>query len=132
VTAAFRKVGGPPGGGYGIIVRDQGPGPRDGIEQGGWYYVLAAGDRGEVGVWRREGERWVDLFPWTPSEAVRPGGEPNELTARAIGRNLAFFVNGVQVAGLADVVLAEGSVGLFAGGDLNEVLIERFAVQVPH
>src|SRR5207248_8147114 len=33
VTASFRKVGGPPGGGYGIIVRDQWPGPRDGRSQ---------------------------------------------------------------------------------------------------
>ena len=34
VTASFRKVGGPPGGGYGIIVHDQGPGPRDGLMTG--------------------------------------------------------------------------------------------------
>src|SRR5207248_6347733 len=35
VSGRFRKVGGPPGGGFGLIVRDQGPPPRDGKNQGG-------------------------------------------------------------------------------------------------
>ena len=130
-TATFRKVGGPPGGGYGLIVRDRGPGPRDGVEQGGRYYVLEAGDRGEVGVWRREGDRWVDLLPWTPSEAVRPGGAANELTARAQGARLTLLVNGVEVAGVEDAALPEGGVGIFVGGDLNEVAVDRFVVELP-
>jgi len=54
VTATFHKADGPPGGGYGIIVRDQGPGSRDGLNQGGHYYVLEVGDSGEVGIWRRD------------------------------------------------------------------------------
>lgn len=73
VTAQFRKVGGPPGGGYGIIVRNTGPAPLDGRNQGGRYYMLEAGDQREFGVWRRDDDRWIDLVPWTPSPAVRPG-----------------------------------------------------------
>src|SRR5437588_481812 len=33
VTGVFHKVGGPPGGGYGLILRDQNPGARDGRNQ---------------------------------------------------------------------------------------------------
>ncbi len=84
----------------------------------------------KLGIWRREGDRWVDLVPWTPSAAVRPGDAPNELTVRAIGPRLTFVVNGTEVAAV-DATAAEGSVGLFAGGDGNEVAVERFAVQVP-
>ena len=131
VTATFRQVGGPPGGGYGLIVRDQGPGPRDGINQAGWYYVLEVGDRGEVGIWRREGDQWIDILPWMPSEAVRPGGATNELTVRAIGQQVTLLVNGVEVANREDPTPVEGGVGVFAGGDLNEVTVERFLVQVP-
>jgi hypothetical protein len=131
VQAAFRKVGGPAGGGYGIIVRDQGPGPRDGVHQGGRYYVLEAGDRGEVGIWRREGDRWVDLLPWTASGAVRPGSEPNELEVRAMGPHLSFFVNGALAASVIDTELTAGRVGVFVGGDLNEVVLDRFVVQAP-
>ncbi len=132
VTGRFRKVGGPPGGGYGVIVRDQGPGPRDGMNQGGHYYVLEAGDRGDVGVWRRDEDHWVDLMPWTPSPAVHPGDAINELTVQAIGSQLLFVVNGTQVANLTvDSIPGEGAVGVFVGGDLNEVVLDQFSVQVP-
>ena len=131
ITASFHKVGGPPGGGYGVIVRDQGPGPRDGINQRGRYYVLAVGDRGEVGIWRREDDRWIDLLPWTPSAAVSPGTAPNQLTVQAIGSRLTLLVNGRQAASLEDATLPAGGVGVFVGGDLNEVTLERFVVQVP-
>src|SRR4051812_44158056 len=82
LTGTFRKVGGPPGGGYGFIVRDQADGGRDGIEQRGRFYVLEAGDLGEIGVWRRDGDHWTDLVPWTPSQIVRSGDAPNELTVK--------------------------------------------------
>jgi hypothetical protein len=131
VTASFRKVGGPPGGGYGVIVRDQGPGPRDGSSQSGRYYVLETSDRGEVGAWRRENDRWIDLLPWTGSETVRQGAGTNQLTVQAIGQRLTFIVNGTQVASIADDVLAEGGVGVFVGGDFNEVALESFRVEVP-
>jgi hypothetical protein len=131
VIATFRKAGGPPGGGYGLIVRDQGPGPRDGRAQGGRFHAFAVGDRGEAGAWRREGDRWVDLVPWTPSEAVRPGDRPNQLAVRAAGGRLAFEVNGQPVAEVEDPAPEAGRVGVFAGGDGNEVELLLLAVQPP-
>jgi hypothetical protein len=131
VTANFHKLAGPAGGGYGIIVRDQPGGPRDGVNQSGRFYVLEAGDRGEIGIWRRDGNRWVDVVPWTKSDAVRPGTEPNELTVQAIGPRLTFLVNGIQVASVDDSALAEGAVGVFVGGDLNDVALDRFRIEVP-
>lgn len=128
VTGAFRKVGGPPGGGYGLIVRSQGP-RLDGRAQTGQYYVFAAGDRGEVGVWRREVDRWADVLPWTPSDAVRPDRARNDLEVRSVGEQLTFLVNGTQVADVQDAGWAGGGVGIFVGGDLNEVLLERFSVR---
>ena len=129
VTGIFRKVGGPPGGGYGLIVRGQGPWGRPGFSQGVRFYVLEAGDRGEVGIWRREEDRWVDLLPWTPSGAARPGTAPNELRVDAIGPQLAFVVNDTRVVTLNDPVLERGTVGVFVGGDFNEVVLERFVIQ---
>jgi len=129
VTAIFRKVAGPEGGGYGVIVRDRERAQRDGLSQGGRFYVFEVGDRGEVGVWRREGDRWIDLLPWTRSGAVRPGDAPNELVVRATGAQLTFLVNGTPVVTLQDNTLSSGAVGVFAGGDLNEVALERFLVQ---
>jgi hypothetical protein len=131
VTATFRKVSGPPGGGYGLIVRDQGPGPRDGDNQSGSYYVAEVGDRGEIGLWRRDGDRWIDLVPWTPSTAVRQGGSSNTLLVQANGDQLTFIVNGIPVAAHTDGTLPAGQVGFFVGGDGNEVALDHFAVGVP-
>jgi signal peptidase I len=131
VSAAFHKIGGPPGGGYGIIARDEGPGPRDGVNQGGRFYVAAVGDRGEFGIWRREDDHWVDIVPWTPSAAVHPGGTTNELTLRAVGQRLTFLVNGIQATTVEDAALPGGQVGAFVGGDSNDVVLDRFTVQLP-
>jgi Domain of unknown function (DUF4388) len=132
VSATLRKTGGPPGGGYGLIVRDQGPEPRDGANQEMQAYVLEAGDLGEYGVWRREADRWVDLVPWTHSAAVRSGGSPNELTVRVDGSGMMFSINGVDVATVDDTELpVGGKVGVFVGGDFNEVALDRFLVLIP-
>ena len=132
VSATFRKTGGPPGGGYGFIVRDQGPEPRDGVNQIMSAYVFEAGDLGEFGVWRRDGDHWIDLVPWTRSSAVRQGGSPNELSVRAVDDRLVFTINAVEVATVSDDVLDAGGVGMFAGGDFNEVAVDRLSVQIPN
>jgi hypothetical protein len=131
VAATLRKTGGPPGGGYGLIIRDQGPDPRDGISQNMTAYVFEAGDLGEYGVWRRDGDHWIDLVPWMRSSAVHMGGSPNDLAVRATGDTFVFTVNGVDVATVQDDALMAGGIGLFVGGDNNEVAVDRFLVQVP-
>jgi hypothetical protein len=131
VSARFRKVAGPPGGSYGLILRDQGPGPRDGSNQVGRYYVLEASDTGEVGIWRRDRDRWVDLAPWTSSAALGPADSVNDLVAQALGERLILLVNGREVATARDRALATGNVGVFVGGDLNHVALERLVVEVP-
>jgi LPXTG-site transpeptidase (sortase) family protein len=131
LSATFRKLSGPVGGGYGLILRDQRAELGDGMRQDGRYYVLEVGDRGQIGMWRREDDKWVDLLPWTASAAVRPGQEANVLEAWAIGDRLTLLVNGVEVASQVDATLTSGHVGVFAGGDGNDVALERLLVRTP-
>jgi hypothetical protein len=131
LTAQFRKVGGPPGGGYGFIIRNQGdPAERDSRSQTGRYIVAEVGDQGDIGIWQREQTRWIDLLPWTHSAAVHPGAEPNMLTLSTRGANLRFEVNGEAVADLTYSGLqTSGGVGIFVGGDLNEVALEWLRIE---
>jgi len=130
VSAAFRKMGGPPGGGYGLILRDQSPpSERDGRNQSGRYLVFEVGDRGDIGVWQREETRWIDVVPWQRSDAVQLDRAANALTVSAHGSNLQFHVNGTTVADLTyDNLPTAGGVGIFVGGDLNEVALEMLRI----
>jgi hypothetical protein len=130
VSATLHKVGGPTGGGYGLIVSDQSQSAGDGLDQTGQYVVAAVGDRGEIGIWRREGDRWQDLVPWKRSAAVRLNAAPNDLAVTISDARLSFSVNGTAVASV-DTGLRGGGVGVFTGGDANEVSVDRFVVQAP-
>jgi hypothetical protein len=131
VSAIFKKLAGPAGGGYGIIVRDQQQTMRDGTGQGGQFYVLEAGDKGEIGIWRRETDHWVDLLPWQHSDAVNTGTGTNELSVKVVGNTLTLSVNGNDVSTRTDDALKGGQVGLFVGGDGNQVAVSRFTLQTP-
>jgi hypothetical protein len=82
-------------------------------------------------MWRRDGDHWVDLLAWQPSPAVKPDTASNELSVRAVGNRLTLSVNGTEVATKTDDTFAAGGVGLFVGGDGNEVSVDRFSIQTP-
>ena len=131
LTARFHKVGGPGGGGYGLIVRDQGStAERDGRNQAGKYMVLEVGDRGDAGIWQRNEARWIDVMPWTHTDAVHLDRESNALVVTIRDSVLRFEVNGQVLADLTyDGIPARGGVGIFVGGDLNEVVLDSLRIE---
>lgn len=133
LSAQFHKIAGPTGGGYGLIVRDQGAATaHDGLNQGGEYMVLEIGDRGDVGIWQRDQTRWIDVVPWTRSNAVHMDRDPNALTVTTRGTSLRFEVNGIGVAEVSYTGLPSiGGVGVFVGGDLNDVALEWLRITTP-
>jgi len=128
VSAAFRKLDGPPGGTYGLIVRDPGAAVGGGGTASNRFYAARVSDRGEIGVWRRESDHWVDLVPWMTSTAVHQGPDTNVLTLEVVGARLTFVVNGVVVATARDAALDSGGVGVCVGGPGNDVLLRHFTV----
>ena len=54
-----------------------------------------------------------------------------DYSVQASAQELTFLVNGKVLANLVGAVLRDGGVGIFVGGDLNEVVVDRFVVQVP-
>jgi hypothetical protein len=131
VSATFRKNGGPPGGNYGLIVRDRGPGPRDGINQAGTFYALVINDQGQYGVARRENDHWVEVVPWTQSDAIDPRQPSHELVALAIGSRLGLTVDNRLVANVEVQAVEAGAVGIYVGGDSTDVSIDDFRIEVP-
>ena len=97
----------------------------------GHFYVLEVSDTGDVGMWRREADTWVELVPWTRSAAVRSAADGNLIEARASGSRLTLLVNGAEAAGATDSALGPGGIGVFLGGDDNEAILEHLAIQIP-
>ena len=60
---------------------------------------------------------------------MNTGDATNELTVKMSGEHLIFLVNGVEVARATDSALAEGAVGLFVGGDGNDVLLHSLHIE---
>ena len=129
VSAQFQKIGGPSGGGYGLIIRDRSPAALDGEQQFGSFLIFEVGDRGEFGVWRRAGDVWEDLITWQASSAVRTDEKPNVLSVEAIDSQLNFTVNGVTVATLLDDQPGPGGVGAFLGGDFNAAVLQHLHIE---
>jgi hypothetical protein len=128
VGARFRKLGDQADGTYGLLLRDGGPGPRDGRHQTGRYYVAQVSDQGMVGIWRRDGESWLELVAWTPCAKLRSGQATNDLSFEVVGGRLTLMVNGQTAASANDALLDHGGVGLVVGGAGNAMLVERFVV----
>ena len=131
LSAQFHKIAGPSGGGYGLIVRDQGSSlDRDSLNQAGHYLVLEVGDMGEVGIWQRDDTRWIDVLAWRRAASVRRNTASNVLTAFTRGSSVRFEVNGETVAEVVvDALPTRGGVGIFVGGDLNETALEWLRVE---
>jgi hypothetical protein len=128
LTAQFHKLDGPPGGGYGLIVRDQAASTeRNGRNQSGKYLVLEVGDRGDIGIWQRAEDHWIDVVPWQRSDAVNQDRIPNIVSVTTRGDTLELQVNSQIVAQVTydrTKLPTTGGVGIFVGGDLNEVALD--------
>jgi len=80
----FHKVDGQPAVATGHHPRPAGSPERDSRSQAGRYLVLEVSDRGDIGIWQREQTRWIDVVPWTHSDAVRTGDEANTLVVYTV------------------------------------------------
>jgi hypothetical protein len=131
VTASLRKVSGPDEAAFGLAVRDQrsSDGSSSGLAER--FYAFEINDRGDVSIRRKDGDGWTDLAPWARSSSVRTGQASNQLTVQAIGANLYFLVNGVQVGSQRDNALATGGVGLFVDGE-TQIALDRLLVRGIH
>lgn len=80
---------------------------------------------------RRENDHWVEVVPWTQSDAIDPRKPGHELVALAIGSRLGLTVDNKLVANLEVQAVESGTVGVYVGGDSTDVSIDDFRIEVP-
>lgn len=90
---------------YGVVFR--------GRSQPATFYIFQLRPTGQYELikWSQIPEQNGELIPWTASDAIRKGQEPNELKVVAQGPVIALYVNDEQLASLTDESLTGGQVG---------------------
>lgn len=111
---------GPSSADYGLVVR----------AGSGRLYRFAISADGYFGIFRYERGSWRVLVDWTPHRAIRTGKTTNHLRVRCAGAEMAFWINGVEVARVRWEPGEEGgrvgvSVGTMAQGGVR-VAFDRF------
>ena len=96
-------------------------------------YVIELGNDGLYSIFLFTDE-WTPLEDWTFSGAINVG-QTNELTIRAEGSALTFWVNDEKLTSIEDDTLTEGMVGFvletFEGGDTTAVDFDNLIIQRP-
>ncbi len=108
LVAHARNVSGSPGS-YGVVFRQQ--------DVNNFYY-FEINDEGSYRLRKRVGD-YIDLIPWTASDAIVRDGGVNSLGVRMVGDKISVYINGKPIANLQDSSFQEGSIGLLAGTGLG-------------
>jgi len=101
-----RRVAGPVKNLYGVAVRRH-------TEQDFYAFVISSEGQFSVRISRKSS--MSSLVDWTPSDAIRPGGEVNRLRVECQGPRLRFYANDKLLTEVEDSALRSGSVALLAG-----------------
>jgi hypothetical protein len=91
---------------YGVVVRYR--------DRGNFYLFSVASD-GLYAVQMLRNDQWIDLHPWTASQAVRQESGVNALRVECEGSVMRFFANDQFLTEVDDATFPSGSVGLLAG-----------------
>ncbi len=96
---------------YGLVFRYQ--------DVSNFYYFLID-DSGVFSLGKREAGEWIDLIPWTFSDAVLAGESFNRLGVTATGNELVAYINSEPVGTVTDPSFSKGGVGLIAQSNVDE------------
>jgi hypothetical protein len=92
------------------------------------YYVYAISDSGAFTFWALVDDKFQEIVPSTPTDAVQPG-QWNEIAIVANGPIYSFYVNAHLVGQATDATLTEGTGGLyFETGSDNQATFETNSV----
>ena len=95
---------------YGLIFRRQGPN----------FYLFRIDDFNSFAVQFIENGNWTDVIGWTKTKVIQPG-KFNEIAVVAIGSDLTFYINRIQVGSVTDTLAKEGNIGfVFATNKISE------------
>jgi hypothetical protein len=100
------------------------------------FYAFLVSSDGYYGISKVRGQEThlLGSQAMLPSEAIRPGSEPNHIRADCVGDRLTLYVNGLKLAEVEDAEFTQGDVGLLAGAYQDggvDIRFDNFSVLKP-
>jgi hypothetical protein len=108
VQATVQQTKGQPGNGFGVMCRADASG-------NGYYFLISSGGYFSIRNATDAQNDPIALVDWQRSDAIRQGGEPNELLAVCVNDYLTFSVNGRFLAEVGDDTHNAGELGVALG-----------------
>jgi serine/threonine-protein kinase len=101
-------------------------------DQNFYYFVIQ--NNGDYAIGKYKDGGFQPLEGWTPSDAINPGSQTNQLKADCVGNILRFYVNDILLAEVTDTEFSSGFSGLVASAlDSQgfEVVFDDFLITEP-
>ncbi|MEJ2663017.1 MAG: CsgG/HfaB family protein [Spirochaetia bacterium] len=96
-------------GGYGVIFR---------LQDEKNYYLFSLAKIGYFRIEKMVNGKYQEMVPWERSSAVNNDGV-NYIKVKAVGKQLTFYVNNIQVKELFDSTFTKGNFGMLAGAGVH-------------
>jgi serine/threonine protein kinase len=95
-------------------------------------YAFEIDSDGYYSVSVRHNGEWQTLVEWTESPFINQGGT-NQLSVKAVGPKLTFYINGLEAASIEDDTLSSGVIGvaldLYEDGDKATVDFDNLVIR---
>lgn len=80
------------------------------------HYYFAVRQTGVYGLWKKVDGEWIELVPWTSSNAIKTGrGVTNRLAVLAEGPRITLLINEERLTEVVDSTFLRGRFGLAVG-----------------
>jgi len=112
--------------GFGLIVH----GERSTSNQLEDYALLiTVGDEPKYEIIKHKNGAQTAIVPWTTSNIIRSGTNPNQLEVRARGSDLTFYINGQYLDRITDTENFKGGVAGLYSSDVAEVAFDDLEIK---
>jgi hypothetical protein len=127
VRVTARSVDGTsPASGYGLIVHGEKSKSGD-LED--YVLLIYTGTEPKYEIIKHKGGAQTTLVPWTKSNVIRTGTNPNQLEVRARGSELSFYINGQYVDRMTDSENFKGGIAGLYTSDTAEVTFDDLEIK---
>ena len=91
--------------------------------------LITVGDEPKYEIIKHKNGAQTAIVPWTKSNIIRSGTNPNQLEVRTRGSDLTFYINGQYLDRITDTENFKGGVAGLYSSDVAEVAFDDLEIK---